>query len=357
MSLRRCLTVLAIGTVAALWAVPVAGAKTKVVFAGGPPPKASQAGGVHFPAALDLNGFFRRKVTIHVGDSVKWVFSKRVVHTVTFLAPGQKRPSLEQPDAANPYTGFNDSTGAPMWFNGQPSLLIPPDHAFPQGAATTDGTTYHNSGLSAPTFVPYRLQFTKTGDYKYICLVHPGMSGSVKVLPKSATIPTAAQDRKARFAEYSKALKHARRLARFKPKGNAVVAGHDQGNVAWFRFFPSTRTITAGQAVKFSIASVSEIHTVTIGPQASPPDLVLVQPQPPGLPRLQFNPFIFLPSDVPLPPYTGSNHGNGFFNTGIMDTNPASPPPRSISVTFTTPGTYSYECTIHPGMQATIKVT
>src|SRR5215207_1131627 len=136
MSVRRCVSALVIGSVAAACAVPAASAKTKVVFTGGPPPKASQAGSVKFPAALDLNGFFRRKTTIDVGDSVKWVFSKRVVHTVTFLAPGETRPPLEQPDPANPYTGFSDSTGAPMWFNGQPSLLIPPGHAFPQGGPT-----------------------------------------------------------------------------------------------------------------------------------------------------------------------------------------------------------------------------
>src|SRR3954452_12608913 len=129
MSVRRCLTTLGIATVAAACAAPAASARTKVVYAGGPPPKAGQAGSVKFARDLDLNGFFGRKVAIHVGDSVRWVFSKRVVHTVTFLAPGQSRPSLEQPDASNPYTGFNSSTGAPTWFNGQPSPLIPSYHA------------------------------------------------------------------------------------------------------------------------------------------------------------------------------------------------------------------------------------
>ena len=81
-------------------------------MAGGPPPKASQAGGLKFPAELDLNGFFRKTVTIHAGDSVKWVWSKRVVHTVTFLAKGDSRPPLERPDPANPYTGYNDSQGS-----------------------------------------------------------------------------------------------------------------------------------------------------------------------------------------------------------------------------------------------------
>ncbi len=107
--------------------------------------------------------------------------------------------------------------------------------------------------------------------------------------------------------------------------------------------------------MRFSIASKSEIHTMTFGPQPSP-DLVLAQPQPSGPPRLQFNPLMFLPSDAVLPPYTGGNHGDGFFNTGIMDSNPQTPPPSSVSVTFTNPGSYLYECTIHPGMQGTIKV-
>jgi plastocyanin len=355
MSVRRCLVVLVIATLAAACAAPAASAKTKVVVAGGPPPNAGQAGGLKFPAALDFNGFFRRTVTIHAGDSVKWVFSKRVVHTVTFLAKGQSRPALEQPDPTHPYTGFNDSTGAPFWFNGQPSLLIPPDHAFPQGGPAADGTTYRNSGLSAPTFAPYTLKFPKKGTYKYLCLVHPGMDGRVKVLPKSARIPSAKADRKARNAEYRKAFKAAKKLAKLKPKGNDVVAGSDKGNVAWFRFFPATRTIKAGQSVHFSITSKSEIHTMSFGPQATA-DLVMVEPQASGPPRLQFSPLIMLPSDLPLPPYTGSNHGNGFFNTGLMDTNPQSPPPSSVDVTFTTPGNYLYECTIHPGMQGTIRV-
>ena len=361
MSWRRCLTVLAITTAAAAWAAPAAGAKTKIVFAGGPPPKAGQAGSAHFPRALNLNGFYRRRVTIHVGDSVRWTFSRRVVHTVTFLAPGEKPPALEVPDPAHPYTGFKDAAGAPFWFNGQPSLSIPPEHAFRQGGSSTDGTQPRNSGLSAPTFKPYRLKFTKAGTYRYYCLVHPGMVGSVKVVRKGRAIPSARADRKARIAAFARAVKRARRFARFTPGENTVVAGHDRGAVSWFRFFPGNTTIQTGQSVRFSIASRSEIHTVAFGPEtyrdALEKQLVMVLPQASGPPRLQFHPEIFLPSDPVLPPYTGTNHGNGFLNTGVLDTNPQSPPPSSASVTFTKPGSYVFECTIHPGMEATITVT
>jgi plastocyanin len=348
------------GLTAMLWAAPTASANTKIVVAGGPPPKALSPRAVKFNKDLDLNGFFRRRITIHVGDSVRWIFSQRVVHTVTFLA-GQKRPTLEVPDPAHPYTGFNDAAGAPFWFNGQPSLLIPPDHGFPVGGPSTDGSSYRNSGLSAPAFKPYRLKFTKAGTFRYTCLVHPGMDGSVKVVPKGRPVPSARADRAARTAELARAVKQSKRLARFTPQGNNVVAAHDAGVVSWFRFFPRVKTIGVGQTVRFSISSKSEIHTVMFGPESYrdsiEAELVMAQPQPTGPPRLQFNPLIFLPSDPTLPPLDGTNHGNGFLNTGVLDTNPASAAPRSANVTFTKPGTYVFECTIHPGMEGTIKVT
>jgi plastocyanin len=181
------------------------------------------------------------------------------------------------------------------------------------------------------------------------------MEGSVKVVPPNAPVPTARADRKARVAEYRRAVKRAKRLARFHPPSSNIVAGHDRGAVAWFRFFPARRTIRTGQSVRFSIASKSEIHTVSFGP-AQAPDLVMVEPQPSGPPRLQFAPQIFLPSDPAIPPYTGTNHGDGFFNTGVIDTNPNSPPPSSARITFAKAGSYGFECTIHPGMEGTITV-
>jgi plastocyanin len=355
--MRRSLAVLVIAVVGAVCAAPAASAKTKVVFAGGPPPTSKLVPALKYPRALDLNGYFQNRVKIHVGDSVRWIFSRRVVHTVTFLP---QTATVDVPDPTHPYTGFADAAGAPFWFNGQPSLEIPPQNAFPQGGGSTDGTQYRTSGLSAPTFKPYQLTFTKAGTFAYLCMIHPGMEGSVRVVGANRPIPSARADRKTRTAELTRALARARQLAKFKPKGNRVVAGHDSVPVSWFRFFPSRRTIRAGQTVHFSISSDSEIHTVAFGPAAYraalAKELVMVQPQPSGPPRLQFNPQIFLPSDPTLPPYTGTNHGNGFLNTGVMDTDPASPPPPSADITFTTPGTYRFECTVHPGMRARIRV-
>jgi plastocyanin len=145
MSMRRWAMALAIAILAASWATPAAGAKTKIVVAGGPPSTAGLAGSTKFPKELDLNGFYRRQITVNVGDSVRWLFSRRVVHTVTFLRPGQKRPPLEVPDPTHPYTGILD----------------------------TDPST--------PPPASANVTFTTPGSFVFECTIHPGMEATIKV--------------------------------------------------------------------------------------------------------------------------------------------------------------------------------
>jgi plastocyanin len=135
MSMRRWAMALAIAILAASWATPAAGAKTKIVVAGGPPSTAGLAGSTKFPKELDLNGFYRRQITVNVGDSVRWLFSRRVVHTVTFLRPGQKRPPLE---------------------------ILDTDPSTPPPASAN-------------------VTFTTPGSFVFECTIHPGMEATIKV--------------------------------------------------------------------------------------------------------------------------------------------------------------------------------
>jgi plastocyanin len=45
--------------------------------------------------------------------------------------------------------------------------------------------------------------------------------------------------------------------------------------------------------------------------------------------------------------FDGSNHGNGYFNTGVLDADDKSPFPSKDQVTFTKAGTYTYYCAVH----------
>lgn len=326
------------------------------------------AGPLTHPAAkqLDFDAFFRRQVTVHVGDSVRWQIHG--FHTITF--PGrQPPPPLFLPAANDPITGATDSAGASFWFNGVPNLHANPMAAFPSGSHSTNGSQFVNSGLppGAPgqPVPPFTVRFTKAGTFRYLCLVHPGMTGSVKVVSSRRPIPTKAQDRAAAGTEYAKANRLASRLVKVHPGALRVLAGNDAGGVAWLRFFPLTLHVRTGQTVTFQNTSRPEVHTVTFGPESYTKPIedsfTTVKPNPAGPPTVLVNPLAAYPSDPPspngLPPYNGMNHGNGFENTGLIDNDPHTPAPPKAAITFTKPGTYRYECVIHQNMDGTIVVS
>ena len=95
-----------------------------------------------------------------------------------------------------------------------------------------------------------------------------------------------------------------------------------------------------------------EEHTATAGPgnPESEPMSYLgaltasLQGPPPFDPRAIYP---SEPSGSAAASLTPTFHGNGFWNSGFLDAVPATPPPASNAVTFTTPGTYQFVCLIH----------
>ncbi len=159
---------------AATMAVPAAAsAATKTVYEGAPP-KA--------PAILQttttVNDFFLHKVTIHQGDSVKWI--NTAFHDVDLPRKGGKDLPLiaGHPPAV---TGVKDAAGVPFWFNGLPSLGFNVLLLGPSGPTTYDGSTRVDSGLALGPPKPFTVTFTKAGTYKYQCTIHPGMEGEITV--------------------------------------------------------------------------------------------------------------------------------------------------------------------------------
>jgi plastocyanin len=313
-------------------------------------------------AHLDFDGFFPSATRIAVGDSVS--FAINGFHTVTFLPSGQTPPPLIIPATKNPILGKLDAAGVPFWFNLQPNLVINPVVAAPSGGNTYSGSGVLNSGLPNPSGppAPFVVKFTKAGTFTFNCLVHPGMKGLVRVLPAGSKVPSAKQDATTARLQLRAATVQAEKLRRATPPPATVLAGNDgNGTVAWLRFFPQNLKVKAGTTVNFKISGKREVHTITIGPPAYTEAIekTFTTPQPSlgGPPSLIVNPVAAYPSDQPpLPAFTGANHGNGFENSGILS-NGGGPLPSSVKITFTKPGTYSYECVVHTGMDGKIIVT
>lgn len=73
---------------------------------------------------------------------------------------------------------------------------------------------------------------------------------------------------------------------------------------------------------------------------------VVPQPQKQGPPLLTLNPRVVYPSG-------GQTYdGTGVVNSGLL----IAPKPHPFALTFTKPGTYHYQCSIHHGMEGTITV-
>src|SRR5690242_7762073 len=104
-----------LSTAVMLLASPAAAhAATKTVDMGVPvkQQKAFQSHGT------DVNDFFPHGITVHAGDSVRFVPTG--FHNVDIPARGKKPQALLVTGSA--VAGSLDAAGAPFWFNGQPSI-------------------------------------------------------------------------------------------------------------------------------------------------------------------------------------------------------------------------------------------
>jgi len=346
------------GVACIVLAPAAAQAKTKTVDMGTPRSAQQTLGDTY---RSEVNDYFPHSVAINVGDSVR--FRPSGFHTVDLLGRGDDPLSFIGTGA--PVAGAVDALGAPFWFNGQPSLSFNPQLLRPLFGqrATYSGARRVNSGLPLQERPrPMTVRFTRQGTYTYFCNLHPGMKGVVRVRPKGRKVPTARQDRTRVAAQVTRAIDTAKRLQSVTPPaGNVYVGSAGRGGVEYFGMVPGTVTVPTGTTLTFRMSPGSyEDHTATFGPgdPENDPNSYLGQIAA-GFNSPQFDPRATYPSETPGSPpavLTPLLHGNGFWNSGVLDASSATPLPDGNTVTFGQPGTYTYFCLIHPIMKGTVVV-
>jgi plastocyanin len=337
----------------------VADAKTKDVAAGLPPGKAANQ---IQQAFADVNDFFPHRTTIRVGDKVR--FLPVGFHNVDIPPRGGDPLPLVSPTGQQ-VSGSNDAGGSPFWFNGQDQLGFTP--ALGQMTwgkkVSYNGSARRNSGLPfGNKLKPLTVTFKRKGTVRYYCNIHAGMSGVINVKAKGAKVPSKKADARAVKRQIASSQKVVKELPKTKPPAGVVdvgVAGPD--GEEFFGFVPNAVTVPTGTTLRFRMSPGSfDVHTATAGPGNPEQD------QSSYLGQLSksiqedqvFDPRAAYPSEQPPTTATLSPllHGNGFWNSGVMDTSAASPLPESNAVTFGAPGTYDFYCLIHPFMKATVTV-
>jgi plastocyanin len=349
----------------AVLAIPAtASAATKTVDMGTPTSAQKDLGKIGAAGNVfsDANAFFPNGVTIHAGDSVKFVPTG--FHDVNFPKKGGKTTGLLAP--AGTTAGVVDAAGAAFWFNGQPTLAFPPALGPPglYGKKTTyTGAKPVESGLPLlPKLKAFTVKFPKAGSYTFYCNVHTGMKGTVRVVSKSKAVPSAKADKKRVDAQLAAAIKEAKALLKTKPAAGTISIGAaGKGGVESYGMYPATQTVPVGTTIKLSMSAKSfEVHTATFGP--GDPDKEPTSYL--GDLAKHFADDQIAPSQAIYPSEAAGAvaalsptlHGNGFWNSGVLDNSRATPLPASGSVTFTTPGTYNFYCLIHTNMKGTVVV-
>ncbi len=224
----------------------------------------ANVGGETKDQSVQATGFFPNELWIFEGDSIKWTFvPKNEIHTVTFLTPGQIRPSAPPP-AGPPFAVQGVACGpVPNTYDGSACVSTP--------VGMSGGTTF-------------TVTFPKAGNYKLVCLVHTDMNGTVHVLvniPLNAPLihgqrfyDDQAQDElQAILSDNDHPDEDQRGWDDRRDGNNAVTAGIGEivatgGGTQYravVRFLPGTIRIHAGDSVLWTNLDPTEPHTVTFG--------------------------------------------------------------------------------------------
>jgi len=289
--------------------------------------------------------FLPNEIWIHAGDSITWTFPVLEPHSVTFLTPGQVRPSFV--------------IGCPG--------ATPDDSAF-------DASACVNSGRIATVGTTYTVAFPKAGNYRLVCLIHVNMTGIVHVLDPSEPLPHDQDFYDAQAADQQRDLlfDHDGGLARkfredvpddsgeadAQVHNHIVVTGTGElvstpggiQSVSLMRFMRPSITIHAEETVEWDSSDVSG-HTVTFGQE--PPN---VTPQTPPSANVFADPDGARHAIISS---TADNVHSGLIAPAAHERNgvPQAPapvaqvhPPVGVTrfrVTFKTPGVYPYICAFH----------
>jgi len=323
---------------------------------------------------VDILSYFPQNVRVHVGDTVTWKQNSDASHTISFFGtftgpgganvfaePGTLVPSPNLPIAGR--TGVNQANRV---------------QRFPYPGPEANGSVYHGEGMVSsgrlrgvpqtpglPPLESWSLTFDRPGLYNYICLTHADqMHGTVEVVDTSASVPGQAEiDAKAQqeitsMMDIAERAKAQRSNNRSEPGPNDtttwyVSAGNhlfqlNDPRVQLQEFMPRNVTITAGDSVVWGSTG---FHTVTFNPTPpAPPDNYL-ETLPDGTEAIVNNPMTRDPAK-PSAIYDPAQ----FFNSGNLS--PNQPNGTAWMLTFETPGTFEYYCSVHLdlGMVGTVTV-
>lgn len=307
----------------------------------GTPGEISMRAGLNDPSdpTIAVLMYLPQSITVTEGTTVSWSIPGPEPHSVTFLPPGQTMPSPESPEGQK--------------------LFAPT----PAANGTYDGKSLVNSGLvplGPQAGPPFKLKFPTAGAYKYQCVIHPQMTGTINVVA-AGTKADAQADVQSRSDSESKTWLAEGQAAKktFMATPPATEKAAD-GTTTWTVQMGTSTAHTDILAFAPVPVAIKARDKVTFVDNSSAPHTASFA----GKTQLPQDPT----SDAAQKATPGASpqtlNANDFFNTGLLPPNapPGAGPPlaaRSYTYVVPTTGTYAYVCLLHvgSGMAGTITVS
>jgi plastocyanin len=229
-------------------------------------------------------------------------------------------------------TASSTTTSARGGASSTTAAAAPPKEVNPPAAFA--GQAFFNTGVfvGGQTAVLKVDPTTKAGTYSFICLLHPTMTGQLTVVDKGTKVQPAtdlaAAGKTQVDADKAEAAKVASSVT--PPGAGQVLAGAVGKEVSVNQFFPTSTTVKLGSSVTWKDDSF-EPHTITFGRVLGPED-----------------------PEVFGPPIGGASYDGTFAFSGLIGGKPL--PASSYTLKFPKAGSFSYTCSIHPGMAGVVVV-
>jgi plastocyanin len=225
--------------------------------------------------AAQVMAFVPNEIWIHQNDSITWSRATDEGHTVTFLYQPQPA-TLGLP----PYPAAQKRQSNGVGCTAYGSAISPDNSAYdPSGAA---GLQCVHSGTLDPYGATYTVRFPAQGNFKFTCLIHASMYGTVHVVDASAALPhnQAAYDSQAtgQIANIAASVitpglfTYGSNRVYTVGKISSTGGGWQYGSL--FRFVDrfgrvltqrSPLVVHVGQTVEFVNIDPAEPHTITFG--------------------------------------------------------------------------------------------
>jgi plastocyanin len=302
---------------------------------------------------IDIEQFLPSDVHIRVGDTIEWTSAGYEGHTITFARP-------DYLSTMGDYLVQDPDDPEQKIFNDAVALRSGTGESYPG-----DGGVYSSGFIGVPAESKYRLTFTEKGIYQYLCVVHPlWMRGTVTVDDADAQVeaPEAVAARgerefEALVADAEALRSQAQEVYRAAPGPDGTTLHRVQvgltamyGQIA--TFVDNDIEIAAGDTVIFENDDRNFHNVVFKGDLPEFPTAYEIRVDPQGR---GFNVALAKESAMPVDPPPGGFDASTFLSSGTMG---IVQPRQTWRLTFDTPGTYVYNCTIHQfaGMAGVIKV-